>query len=136
MSTTTVTTDDLAVVRSLFEAFGRGDLATFADGLEPAATWNHRNPDRLGGVHAGRDAILAFLRESGELTAGTLRAEPETMMADGAGQVAAVMRVSGRRPDGRALDDRQVLLCAIEDGRVRSFDQYIGDPPAVTAFWS
>ena len=137
MSTTIPTTEgDLAFVRSMFDAFGRGDLAAFADGLHPDATWNHRNPDRLGGLHDGRDAILEFLRASGELTAGTLRAVPETLMGDGDGQVAAVMRVSGERPDGRHLDDRQVLLCALGDGRVRRFDQYIGDPPAVTAFWA
>jgi ketosteroid isomerase-like protein len=57
-------------------------------------------------------------------------------MADGAGRVAVQTRVSGTRPDGRAFDDQQVLLFSIEDGRVRSVDQYIGDPPAVTAFWA
>jgi len=29
-----------------------------------------------------------------------------------------------------------VLLFAVEAGRVRSVDQYIGDPDAVTAFWA
>jgi ketosteroid isomerase-like protein len=137
MTTTTDTTAaDLAAVRQRFAAFAEGDVATFAAGLHDDVTWNHRNPDRLGGLHRGKDAVLGFLRESVELTAGTLRAEPERLLADGEGHVAAVMRVSGTRPDGRAFDDRQVLLCALEDGRVRTFDQYIGDPPAVTAFWA
>ena len=57
-------------------------------------------------------------------------------MADGAGHVAVLTRVSGTRPDGRAFDDRQILLFTIEDGRVRTVDQYVGDPPAVTAFWA
>jgi hypothetical protein len=44
--------------------------------------------------------------------------------------------VSGTRPDGRTFDDAQVLVFAVERDRVRSVDQYIGDPPAVTEFWA
>jgi len=133
MTTATTSTD---VVRAGFEAFGRGDLAAFAEQFEPDATWNHRNPDRLGGIHAGIDAIIAFLEESGRSTAGTLRAVPTAMMADGDGHVCVLTRVSGTRPDGRTFDDAQVLVFTVDGERVRSVDQYIGDPPAVTAFWA
>jgi ketosteroid isomerase-like protein len=136
MSTTDTAASDIAAVRGGFEAFGRGDLAAFADMFHPDATWNHRNPDRLGGIHDGSDGIVAFVTESSQLTAGTLRAVPMAVLADGAGRVAVQTRVSGTRPDGRAFDDLQILLFAVEDGRVRSVDQYIGDPPAVTAFWA
>ena len=51
--------------------------------FHPDATWNHRNDDRWGGVHAGRDDILTFIAESDRLTAGTLRATPRAVMADG-----------------------------------------------------
>ena len=30
----------------------------------------------------------------------------------------------------------QMLLFVVEDGRVRTVDQYIGNPTAVTAFWA
>ena len=126
----------IAAVRAGFEAFARGDLAAFAQGYAPDATWNHRNPDRLGGVHRGIDAILEFLQESGRSTAGTLRALPTAMMADGEGHVCVLTRVSASRPDGRTFDDAQVLVFHIEGKLVRSVDQYIGDPPTVTAFWA
>jgi ketosteroid isomerase-like protein len=134
VSTTSLT--DVEVVRAGFEAFGRGDLAAFAEAFHPDATWNHRNPDRLGGIHEGREGILAFIKESGALTAGTLRALPEGLLADGEGRVGVLTRVSGSRPDGRTFDDRQILLFHVEGGLVRSVDQYIGDPVAVTAFWA
>ena len=134
MTTATPTSTD--VVRAGFEAFGRGDLVAFAELFEPDATWNHRNPDRLGGVHACIDAIIAFLKESGQSTAGTLRAVPTATMADAEGHVCVLTRVSGSRPDGRTFDDAQVLVFRVEGGRVQSVDQYIGDPPAVTAFWA
>jgi ketosteroid isomerase-like protein len=138
-TTTTPATDiaaDIAAVQAGFEAFGRGDLTAFVDMFLPDATWNHRNDDRLGGVHQGSDGIVAFIVESGQLTAGTLRAVPEGIMGDGAGHVAVPTRVSGTRPDGRTFDDSQVLLFVLEGDRVRSVDQFVGDPAAVTAFWA
>jgi ketosteroid isomerase-like protein len=132
----THTASDADVVRAGFAAFAAGDLATFAEMFHPDATWNHRNDDRLGGVHRGRDGILAFIGESGRLTAGTLRAVPESFMADGEGRVAVLVRVSGARPDGRAFDVPQILLSTVDGDRVRSVEQYVGDPSAVAAFWA
>jgi ketosteroid isomerase-like protein len=136
MTTTASTASDVAVVRALFEAFAHGDLTAFADRLDPDATWNHRNDDRLGGVHRGRDGITAFLGESAQLTSGTLRAVPEAIMADGEGRVAVLVSISGERPDGRSFDVPQILLCAVDGDRVRTIDQFVGDPAAVTAFWA
>ena len=136
MTTATAAGSDIAVVRAGFEAFGKRDMAAFGAMFAPDATWNHRNPDRLGGVHSGREAIVEFIVESGRLTEGTLRAVPEGILADGEGRVAVITRVSGTRPDGRSFDDSQILLFAVDGDVVRSVDQYIGDPPAVTAFWA
>jgi ketosteroid isomerase-like protein len=136
MTTETTTASDAAVVGAGFAAFANGDVAGFADMFAPGATWNHRNDDRLGGIHEGVDAIMAFIGESAQLTAGTLRAEPLGMMSDGQGNVAVRVRVSATRPDGRAFDDLQILLFRVEGDYVTSVDQYIGDPPVVTAFWA
>jgi len=136
MTTETTTTTDVAVVRAGFEAFANGDVAGFADMFAPDATWNHRNDDRLGGIHQGSDGIMAFIGESAQLTAGTLRAEPQTMMGDGQGNVAVLVRVGATRPDGRAFDNPQILLFKVEGDRVRSVDQFVGDPSAVKAFWA
>ena len=132
----THTASDADVVRAGFAAFAGGDLPRFGEMFHVDATWNHRNDDRLGGIHQGREGILDFITESGRLTAGTLRAVPEAAMADGEGRVAVVTRVSATRPDGRTFDDPQILLFAVEAGRVRSVDQFVGDPDAVTAFWA
>jgi ketosteroid isomerase-like protein len=133
---TQTATSDIAVVRAGFEAVARRDLAAFSDMFHADATWNHRNDDRLGGIHKGSDGIVAFLAESMQLTAGTLRAVPETLMADGAGKVVVLTRVSGSRPDGRTFDNPQVLVFDVDGDRVRNVDQFVGDPAAVTAFWA
>jgi ketosteroid isomerase-like protein len=134
--TTLSSAADVDAVRAGFQAVAAGDLGAFAAGFHPDATWNHRNDDRLGGIKAGADAIVGFLAESMELTAGSLRPVPEIFMSDGAGHVAVLTRISGTRPDQRMFDDTQVLLFTLDNGLVHAVDQFIGDPTAVTAFWS
>lgn len=138
MNTLTVTTAqaDVEAVRAGFEAVAAGDIVAFAAGFHADATWNHRNPDSLGGIKHGIDEIVGFLAASMELTAGTLRPIPQLFMPDGAGHVAVLTQISGERPDGRTFDDTQVLYFQLQDGKVRSVDQFIGDPPAVTDFWA
>ena len=127
---------DVDVVRAVFGTFASGDLAALGDLLHPDATWHHHNDDRFGGIHPGADAIIAYLTESVLLTSGTLHAEPRSVMADGQGHVAVLVRLSGSRPDGRTMDGPQVVLVTVEGGRVRAIEQFVGDPAAVAAFWA
>jgi ketosteroid isomerase-like protein len=133
-STTTLTDTD--VVRAVFQAFADADLAALDELLHADATWHHRNDDRLGGIHRGSDAIIAYLAQSAQLTAGTLRAVPQSLMADGQGRVCVLVRLTAARPDGRTMDGPQLVLVTLDGGRVRSIDQFVGDPAAVAAFWA
>ena len=136
MTTRTAADEETGTVRSVFAAFAARDLAALSTLFHPDATWNHRNHDRLGGGHHGSDGIAAYLAEAAQLTAGTLRPEPRSFMADSAGRVCVLVQVSGTRPDGRTVDDPQVAVFTVEDGRVRTVDQYVGNPAAVAAFWA
>jgi ketosteroid isomerase-like protein len=126
MTTRTTADEDVRTVKSVFDAFASRDLAALSTLFHQDATWYHRNDDRLGGRHRGSD----------QLTAGTLRPVPRSFLADSAGRVCVLVQVSGTRPDGRSFDDPQVALFAVEDGRVHSVEQYVGDPASVTAFWA
>jgi ketosteroid isomerase-like protein len=134
--TTTAAGAGVAVVRSVFGTFANRDLAAIGDLFHDDATWNHRNDDRLGGLHHGSDQIIAFMAESAQLTGGTLRPVPQSFMADGEGRVSVLVQISGTRPDGRTFDDQQIVLFTLDGDRVRAVDQFIGDPGAVTAFWA
>ena len=135
-ATTATTITDTAVVRSLFGAFASGDLAALSDLLHASATWHHHNDDRHGGIHRGAEAVVAYLTESALVTAGTLRAEPQSVLADGQGRVAVPLRFSASRPDGRTIDVPQVVLVTVDGGRIRAIEQFVGDPAAVAAFWA
>jgi ketosteroid isomerase-like protein len=136
VSPTAASTADADVVRALFGAFARGDLAALTDLLHADATWHHHNDDRLGGIHRGSDAVIAYLTESALLTGGTLHPVPQAVMTDGEGHVAVLVRLSASRPDGRSMDGPQMLLVTVEGGQVRAIEQFVGDPAAVAAFWA
>jgi len=135
MIDTTALTDSETTVLAGYDAFGRGDMEALGRMFLPDCTWTHRNAGRLGGTKHGFAAILAFFGESVELSAGSLRVEPESTVGR-AGTVAVFVHMSGSRPDGRALDDHQVHVFRLDGDRVTSVDQYIGDPAAVEAFWA
>jgi len=132
----TVTDTGTDTVRAVFQAFADADAAALDGLLHAGATWNHRNSDRLGGVHHGTGAIMAYLAESAQLTDGTLRAVPQSYMADGGGRVGVLVRLGATRPDGRSMDGPQIVLFTLDGGRVRSIGQFVGDPAAVAAFWA
>jgi uncharacterized protein len=132
MSTTS--TDAAGFVRSGYAAFASGDMQLLSQMFADAA-WNHRNPDRFGGLKRGFDEIGAFFGESAQLTEGTLRVDPASVLADG-NTVAVIAHMTGSRPDGRRLDDMQVHVFTIEGERVVTVDQYVGDPDHVAAFWA
>jgi ketosteroid isomerase-like protein len=136
MTASTAQVTDIDVARAVFQAFADADTAALGELLHTDATWHHRNNDRLGGIHQGSDAIMAYLAQSAQLTGGTLHAAPQSFLADGEGRVCVLVRVSGTRPDGRSFDNPQIVLVTLDDGRVRSIDQSVGDPAAVTAFWA
>ena len=136
MSTSTSTATDTDVVRAFFQAAAGADPAALGDLFHTDATWHHRNDDRLGGSHRGSAAIMTYLAESAQLTMGTLRAVPQLIMADGEGHVSVLVRLSATRPDGRSMDGPQLVLFTVDSGRVRSIDQFVGDPAAVAAFWA
>jgi len=101
---------DVEAVQTGFQAVAAGDMAGFAAMFHPDATWNHRNDDRLGGTKAGVDAIVGFLGESMELTAGTLRPVPEIYMPDGAGRVAAPTSADSTTPRSCCSDWSRVAF--------------------------
>lgn len=136
MTPSTAQVTDIDVARAIFQAFADAGTAAPGELLHTGATWYHRNNDRLGGIHQGTDAIMTYLAQSAHLTGGTLRAAPQSFLADGAGRVCVLVRVSGTRPDGRWSGNPQIVLVTPGGGRVRSIGQFAGDPAAVTAFWA
>src|SRR6187397_2113919 len=103
--------DAFARLRKASQVSGK-PLKVVAD----AAVWHVPGSMALSGAHRGREAIIAFLRGTAELTGGTYRVELLWTVADD-DHLVAVYRALGGRPDGRLLDIEQALLVELQEGR-------------------
>jgi uncharacterized protein (TIGR02246 family) len=124
-----------ARAREGFERFVQGDLPALLGLFADDAVWHVPGSMALSGAHRGRDAIVAFLRGTAELTAGTYRVELLWTVADD-DHLAAVYRATGERPDGRTLDVEQALLVELDDGRWKVVRAQPLDQAAFDAFWN
>ena len=121
--------------REGFDRFVGGDLPALLDLFADDAVWHVPGSMALSGAHRGRDAIVAFLRGTAELTNRTYRVELLWTVADD-DHLAAVYRARGERADGRALDVEQALLVELEDGRWKIVRAQPLDQAAFDAFWN
>jgi uncharacterized protein len=121
--------------REGFERFVQGDLPALLDLFADDAVWHVPGSMLLSGEHRGREAIIAFLRATAELTGGTYRVELLWAVSD-ENHLAAVYRAVGKRPDERELDIEQALLVELEDGRWKVVRAQPLDQAAFDAFWN
>lgn len=134
MSTPTISaapaTPAVAVVRAIYDAFDRGDLAAILAQVAPDAVVQQTPELPWGGRHVGHDGLRRFL---GALTSSIdARFVPDTIFAAGA-QVVSVGRSRGSvRANGRAFAVAAVHVWTIVDGRATRFEAYI-DTPAMRA---
>ncbi len=121
--------------REGFERFVRGDLPALLELFADDPVWYVPGSMPLSGVHRGRDAIIAFLRATAEVTGGTYRVKLLWTVADD-DHLVAVYRASGSRPDGRQLDIEQALLVELEGGRWKVVRAQPLDQAGFDAFWN
>ena len=126
--------DNVERTRNGFRAFAEGDAATMLELLDEDIVWRIPGRNKLAGTHDGRDATLAVLRRTAELTAGTYRIDLRYAVADEE-HVVAVYGASGRRGD-RTLDIDQALVVRVADGRWVEVDAVPFDQHAFDEFWS
>ncbi len=117
--------DNVAFVKGLYAAFGRGDvpavLGSFADDIE----WHEAEGMPYGGVHRGGDAVVqnVFAPIATDVEGFAVTAEEFVGSGD---TVAAVVRYTGTgKVSGKTLDVPVVHVWDIRDGKVVRFRQFI-----------
>jgi ketosteroid isomerase-like protein len=108
--------DNETLVRTMIDAFQRGDLATVGDAFAPDAVWDLPGRGVLAGQYVGPDAITGFLARSFELSCGTLKLDVLDVLASDGG-AAHLQRVTAEKP-GATLDCVETLVHQIEGGRI------------------
>jgi ketosteroid isomerase-like protein len=124
-----------ALVRTMFAAFARRDLAAIVAVVPEDVVWHFPGRyGRIAGVHRGRDAVLGFLASVEELTGGTFHLDLLDVTASDAHAV-ALFRGHGTR-GGRTLDNPTALVIRIDAGRIVEIREFVWDLYHVDEFWS
>ena len=118
---------DADVVRELYAARERGDLAAVAGMLAPDIDW-HEPYEYLGHIH-GRAAVLDALRETVAATHGSFHIDLNDVLASDEHAVALVEWRAER--DGHPLTGREVAVYHVREGQVREAWFYTEDTTAV-----
>jgi len=122
------------LVRRSYDAFARGDMDTLAGMLADDVVWHVPGRNLISGDHRGVDGVTALLGNVVQLTEGTLRIDLRRVMVDDDG-AATVFSASGQRK-GRTLEQQNVLVYTIRDGKFTELWQYVQDQYASDDFYS
>ena len=118
------------LVRRGFDAFAKGDVDTLRELFDQDAIWHAPGRNPVAGDYQGVEAILGFFARTMEVTGGTFRAELHDVVAND--EHAVAIYVSRGQREGRTLDNKDVLVQHIRNGRLAetwqlSADQYAAD---------
>lgn len=122
-------------VRQGYEAFGQGDMDTLRSIMTPDVIQRVPGKSQVSGDHKGVDNVLGYYARLFELTGGTLKAEPQTVTAEGADTVVAVHRLSAQR-GGKSYDRDETLTFTFTGGKISRLDEDHGDQAAFDDFFS
>jgi len=129
-----MTHPDAELIRSGYEAFGRGDipavLASFADDI----VWHVGGRNLVSGDYHGHDGVIAFFTKLMEVSGGTFKLDVHDITASD-GHVMAIVDLMAER-DGRPYEGNGVHVWHLADGKVAEFRAIAVDPYADDEFWS
>jgi ketosteroid isomerase-like protein len=123
------------IVRNGYAAFLGGDLAALNDLFDDDIVWHAPGRHPLAGDFRGKDEVFGTFAKLFELTEGTFSLEIHDVLADDEHAV-VLTRATGRRPDGRTLDDASVQVFHMKDGKVTEQWLHPGDVYAGDEFWN
>jgi ketosteroid isomerase-like protein len=125
------------LVKTLLEvldAFNREDFDALADLVDPDVVY--RIPGRMpfAGDHRGVEAVTAALRRLRDLSGGTIKADPRTVLTDGE-HVLFTARITASH-NGRTLDVLNAYAYRFADGKLVEAQLFPGDLHHIEAFFA
>jgi ketosteroid isomerase-like protein len=118
------------LTRRGFDAFAKGDVDTLRELFDQDAVWHVPGRSQLSGDYRGMDTILGLFAKIAELSGGTFRIDLHDVVAND--EHAVGIDVSRGEREGRTLEDRNVLVSHIRNGKIAEAwllndDQYAAD---------
>lgn len=116
---------NIAMMRELYDAFGRGDVPAVLGAFDPQIEWNEAEGMPYGGVYTGPEAVAenVFGPVTGDVADFQVRAEEFFATGD---EVVSLGRYTGRGAEsGKELDVAFAHAWTIRDGKIARFRQYV-----------
>lgn len=120
-------TDNPAFVRSLYDAFGRGDLQTILDNVDPAIEWVSNGSGETipwGGTRSGRAGVASFFQALGDNLDFEAFEPRQFLDAGDAVTVLGRSRARSKGNGGGTFDSEWAHIFTIRDGKVARFQEY------------
>lgn len=121
------------LMRSGFEAFAAGDMATLDALFDDDAVWHVGGRNRFSGDYEGKAAIFQYFAESVQAQ-DSFSQDIHALFADDEHGVALV-KAHGSR-GGKHLESDAVLVFHLEDGKATEVWIAAVDPYALDEYWS
>lgn len=125
---------NIEIVKKGYEAFANGDLTTLTELFAEEAVWHFPGNNRISGEHRGRDMLLTFFGQVGELTGGTFRAELQDVLANDELVVAIARQTASR--EGKELNMLAAETFQIRNGEITEARSFPEDGLTNNEFWS
>lgn len=120
--------NNVEIMTSLYEAFGRGDMAAVLGGMDPAIRWHEAegNPYMPSGeAWVGPDAVMSnlFMKLGEEWNGFTVH---PAAFHDAGDVVVVEARYTGEyKRTGKSIDAQVCHIWTLKDGKVTKFQQYV-----------
>ncbi|MFD5408245.1 nuclear transport factor 2 family protein [Streptomyces griseorubiginosus] len=129
-----MTSTNIDIARTYFQAVQTGDMATLGELLDEAIVWHQPGANQFSGEHKGQGAVFQMLGGMMEASQGTFAIDEIHSLMGNGDLVAATIHFTGRRGDtSMAMDG--VDLLRLQNGKITEMWLFSGDQNAEDAFW-
>ncbi|MFF5978858.1 nuclear transport factor 2 family protein [Streptomyces olindensis] len=129
-----MTSTNIDIARTYFQAVQTGDMATLGELLDEAIVWHQPGANQFSGEHKGQGAVFQMLGGMMEASQGTFAIDKIHSLMGNGDLVAATIHFTGRRGDtSMAMDG--VDLLRLRNGKITEMWLFSGDQNAEDAFW-
>ena len=125
------TPENTQVVRDLYAAFGRGDLAAACALVAEDVVWHLPGTPHYSGTYKGPGGVAAFFQEL-NTTVGIEAFEPQEFVTAANRVLVAGWSRARVKTTGRTFNNRWVMAFTVRDGKITQFEEY-ADTQALAA---
>jgi uncharacterized protein len=120
-------------LRTGYEAFSRADMDTVFGLFTDDIKWHVPGRNQLSGDYNGKEEVGGFFMKLMELSGGTFQVEVHDVLAnDEHGVGMAILRAE---KDGKTLNENDVHVWHVRDGKFSEFWSHLFDTYAFDDFW-